>query len=275
MSPGGAGSLATNITGIDKITVLDAVTGNKPTTLTLAPYATALTIDASALDATDAALTIAGGNLAASLTYTGGAGADIVTGGGTQGDNISGEQNIGLGYDALTNVQSGDGNIGIGYEAGSVLVTGNNNIVIGKDAEVNATSSTNEIVIGYNATGNGSNTVTIGANKLGFTCALDNNATTHTYPRATDPAHNTALAITAADTRAGTITVNVGTTAGSGTAYPRSTDAISGKWIQVSNVATDTFDIQVLDTIPSTNTNAHTFVSSVTNAIKQLSLIHI
>ena len=53
-----------------------------------------------------------------------------------------------------------------------------------------------------------SNTVTIGANKLSFTCTKDNNATSHTYPRTTDPAYNTALAITAV--AATTITVNVG-----------------------------------------------------------------
>ena len=47
--------------------------------------------------------------------------------------------------------------------------------------------------------------------------------------------------------------------------YPRSTDPISGKFIEISNIQTNTFDIQVLDTlngsVPSTNTDAHTFVS--------------
>ena len=53
-----------------------------------------------------------------------------------------------------------------------------------------------------------SNTVTIGADKLVFTCDLDGNSTTHTYPRVGDPAYNTAIAITAV--AATTITVNVG-----------------------------------------------------------------
>ena len=53
-----------------------------------------------------------------------------------------------------------------------------------------------------------SDTLTIGANKLSFTCTLDNNATSHTYPRTTDPAYGTALAITAVTGT--TVTVNVG-----------------------------------------------------------------
>ena len=45
-------------------------------------------------------------------------------------------------------------------------------------------------------------------------------------------------------------------THGSGgtTAYPRSTDPIANKWIPIANVTTNTFDVLVLDTIPSTNT---------------------
>ena len=53
-----------------------------------------------------------------------------------------------------------------------------------------------------------SDTVTIGAGKLTFTCDKDNNTTTHTYPRVGDPVYNTAIAITAV--AATTITVNVG-----------------------------------------------------------------
>ena len=49
--------------------------------------------------------------------------------------------------------------------------------------------------------------------------------------------------------------------------YPRSTDPISGKWIPVTKVDANNFTIQVLETTPSTNTNAHTWVSAVTNGI--------
>jgi len=71
-------------------------------------------------------------------------------------------------------------------------------------------------------------------NSLTFTCAQDGNATNHTYPRSSDP--------------------------------------ISGKYIQVAAVkSTDTFDIQVLDSIPSTNTTNHQFVpgSGTAGGIKQ------
>ena len=50
--------------------------------------------------------------------------------------------------------------------------------------------------------------------------------------------------------------------------YPRYSDPISGKWIQVSNVTTNTFDVQVLDSVPSTNTNAHSFVSATAGITK-------
>ena len=59
-------------------------------------------------------------------------------------------------------------------------------------------------------------------------------------------------------------------THGSGTkTYPRSTDPISGKFIEIFDVTNNTFTIQCLETIPSTNTTTHTFVSAVANGIKQ------
>ena len=51
--------------------------------------------------------------------------------------------------------------------------------------------------------------------------------------------------------------------------YPRSTDYASDRWLQVFDVTTNTFTVQVLDTVPSTNVDPHTFVSAVTNGIKK------
>ena len=51
--------------------------------------------------------------------------------------------------------------------------------------------------------------------------------------------------------------------------YPRSTDYASDRWLQIFDVTTNTYTVQVLDTIPSTNTDAHTFVSAVTNGVKK------
>ena len=73
--------------------------------------------------------------------------------------------------------------------------------------------------------------VKIADNSLRFTCAQDNNATNHDYPR--------------------------------------STDAVSNKWIPIFNVTTDTFDVQVLDNIPSTNVTAHTFVSATSGGVSK------
>ena len=66
--------------------------------------------------------------------------------------------------------------------------------------------------------------VKIADNSLTFTCGKDNNVTNHSYPRSSDPS--------------------------------------SGRWLKISNVNCDQFDVQVLTDIPSTNTTVHTYVSS-------------
>ena len=47
--------------------------------------------------------------------------------------------------------------------------------------------------------------------------------------------------------------------------YPRTTDPISGKFVEIFDVTTDKFTIQCLETIPSTNTTTHTFAVSYTH----------
>ena len=71
------------------------------------------------------------------------------------------------------------------------------------------TPSTGDLVItssNHNLTA--SNTITIADNALKFTCAMDGNASEHSYPRSTDPASGQTLAITNPTTN--TFTVNVG-----------------------------------------------------------------
>ena len=53
-----------------------------------------------------------------------------------------------------------------------------------------------------------STTLTIADNALSFTCAMDGNTATKTYPRSTDPVSGQTIAIT--NTSTNTITVNVG-----------------------------------------------------------------
>ena len=121
-----------------------------------------------------------------------------------------------------------------------------------------------------------------------FTCDQDGNATNHSYPRTTIET----ATVTGADYNPSTgimeITIaNHGlknneqikfadnsltfTCAEDGDAtnhtYPRSTDPVSDKWLKIFNVQTNTFQVQVLDDVPSTNTTTHTFVSATTNGL--------
>ena len=130
---------------------------------------------------------------------------------------------------------------------------------------------------------------------LTFKCAEDNYATEHSYPRALVDNH-TATNGTTYDPNTGimsvtctaahgmrngdwvkiaenSMTFSCGYNGATGPAaqktYPRNTDHIANKWQKVFNVTSTTFDVQVLSTIPSTNLDAHTFVSAVSNGIQQ------
>jgi len=63
-----------------------------------------------------------------------------------------------------------------------------------------------------------SETIVITDNSLTFTCTQDNNSTEHTYPRSTDPASGSSLAISAVT--ANTLTVNVGVSTAGGRVAP-------------------------------------------------------
>ena len=92
----------------------------------------------------------------------------------------------------------------------SITVTG-----IGSTVPTDATydPSTGDLVltVGSGHTYTTSNTVSLGTSSLVFTCALDDDSTTHSYPRATDPVAGVSTAITSITDE--TITVNVGTSA--------------------------------------------------------------
>ena len=68
-------------------------------------------------------------------------------------------------------------------------------------------------------------------NAITFTCSKDSNATNHSYPRPTDPA--------------------------------------SGQYLTVSNVTTNTFQVNVGASAPS-DQYVHTFVSAVANSVKTI-----
>ena len=116
----------------------------------------------------------------------------------------------------------------IGYNPISADVTGGSvqNVVY------NPTTGVMTITVNNHTLQNG-NKILIINESLTFTCDLDGNNTTHTYPRADDPAGG-------------------------------------GTMLTVSNVTTNTFDVQVLDFPPSSNTSNHTFVSSSTSIKKKI-----
>ena len=93
---------------------------------------------------------------------------------------------------------------GTGY-----FVTSNAGSLPNPVTDVVYTPSTGDMVI--STAGHGlttSNTINIANGALSFTCTMDGNTSTKTYPRASDPASGQALAITAVTTD--TLTVNVG-----------------------------------------------------------------
>ena len=49
--------------------------------------------------------------------------------------------------------------------------------------------------------------------------------------------------------------------------YPRVTDYASDKWLPIYDKDANTFKVKVLKTIPSTNTNVHTFVAAATSSV--------
>ena len=126
----------------------------------------------------------------------------------------------------------------------------------------------------------GNHTIKLAANPLTFTCSKDGNSTQHTYPRATDPAYDNSMRIiddgvtrhtpTSAAYTPSTGVLQLGVPLhgfsngdyikiedyafsmscdmdndSSSHAYPRGTDPISGKWVQISNVSTNYFEVNV------------------------------
>ena len=135
-----------------------------------------------------------------------------------------------------------------------------------------------------------------------FTCLQDNDQTTHAYPRSTDPASGSSLAVTAVGTTSHTVTnapYNAATgvitftlsTHGFSTGdyikiddnaltytcvldgnatqhqYPRAGyDAASNRWLEITKIDDNTFSVNVGG---SPYTGSHTFVSADPNGIKR------
>ena len=145
------------------------------------------------------------------------------------------------------------------------------------------------------------NGIVLEDNSFTFTCDQDGNATQHTYPRVGDPLTGKSLSITAVGETQHTPTNAVHspasgdttiTVAGHGFSngdyvmiadygltytcvldgytvekgYPRATDFASNRWLEISDVTTDTFKLNVG---PSPYNGAHIFVSATANSIRR------
>ena len=156
------------------------------------------------------------------------------------------------------------------------------------------------LAVGQHGIGVGRNIV-LQDGAVTFTCLQDNNQTTHAYPRSTDPASGSSLAVTAVGESQHTVTnavytgstgVMVVTSAGHGFSdgdyvkfdddsltftcdldnnatnhtYPRSTDRASNRWLQISNKTNDTFEVNVG---VNTDGGTHAFVTATSNGLKR------
>ncbi len=170
------------------------------------------------------------------------------------------------------------------------------------DANYNPSTGNLTVTVGQHGLGVGRNVV-LDDNSFTFTCDLDGNSTQHTYPRpGSDPYAGRSIEIiqvgltthTATDAPynavTGVVTLEV---TGHGFSngdyvliednslryscdldghsqwkyYPRPNyDYPSGRWLAISNVTTDTFDINVGE---SSYTGIHTFISATTDGIKR------
>ena len=121
-------AFASRVTGVESVLIVDAgdsaTTGGFDVILDLGSYGTAISIDATALDAantalpiTDETLTVTGGSATKAMTVLGGAGNDSITG-GSGNDSLSG----GGGADSLVGSAGGDDNISGGDGDDTILM---------------------------------------------------------------------------------------------------------------------------------------------------------
>lgn len=106
-------------------------------------------------------------------------GRSIYLGDGTGvNDDMSNNQNIGIGYQAMTNTSTGQNNIGIGYQALYDNTTGQGNVALGYYNLANNTTGQHNTAIGYNIMNDnitGSQNVALGYSTLNYNTTGNNN----------------------------------------------------------------------------------------------------
>ena len=184
----------------------------------------------------------------------------------------------------------------------NVGASGPNKYFTPSNVNYNALSGDMVVTVGQHGLGV-SRSVVLENESFAFTCDQDGNSTTHSYPRSgSDPYAEQSILITSVGTTShtptnapynpttGIVTLTISTHGFSNgdyikvddnaltytcvldgntteKSYPRPTiDYPSGRWLEISNVTTDTFDINIGS---SSYTGAHTFVSATSNGIKR------
>jgi len=184
----------------------------------------------------------------------------------------------------------------------NVGVSGPNKYFTPSDVNYNALSGDMVVTVGQHGLGV-NRSVVLENESFAFTCDQDGDSTTHSYPRSgSDPYAEQSILITSVGTTShtptnapynpttGIVTLTISTHGFSNgdyikvddnaltytcvldgntveKSYPRPTiDYPSGRWLEVSNVTNDTFDINIGS---SSYVGAHTFVSATSNGIKR------
>ena len=184
----------------------------------------------------------------------------------------------------------------------NVGISGQNKLFTPSDVDYNSLSGDMIVTVGQHGLGIG-RSVVLENESFAFTCDQDSNVSTHSYPRSgSDPYAEQSIVITSVGTTSHTIT-NAPYNASTGDvtitianhnfsngdyikiddngltytclldgnsvekSYPRAGyDYPSGRWLVISNVTTNTFDINIGS---SSNTSAHTFISATNNGLKR------
>lgn len=137
----------TNVTAVDAVTVADSTTSGDDIAFTLGSYATAMSIDASALNGSDERLTVSGASATKNLTITGGAGNDAITGGGGNDSIVGGAHNDTItGAAGNDNLSGGAGNDK--FDLGNAELTYQDTIAGGDGTdtmELNATTAVADV----------------------------------------------------------------------------------------------------------------------------------
>jgi hypothetical protein len=184
----------------------------------------------------------------------------------------------------------------------NVGASGPNKYFTPSDVNYNALSGDMVVTVGQHGLGV-NRSVVLENESFAFTCDQDGDSTTHSYPRSgSDPYAEQSILITSVGTTShtptnapynpttGIVTLTISSHGFSNgdyikvddnaltytcvldgntveKSYPRPTiDYPSGRWLEISNVANDTFDINIGS---SSYVGAHTFVSATSNGIKR------